>query len=69
MATQVPHEGSDMSVYEVGCSVKQRFGQLIEAYSMTLEAVETKLMWVLGQTNDPGEIRRLFYTPIARDIL
>jgi L-asparaginase len=36
---------------------------------MTLEAVETKLMWVLGQTRDPDEIRRLFYTPIARDIL
>ncbi len=29
MATQVPHEGSDMAVYEVGYSVKQRFPRLI----------------------------------------
>ncbi|MGE4353015.1 MAG: asparaginase [Oscillospiraceae bacterium] len=68
MATQVPHEGSDMSVYEVGYTVKKRFG-LIEAYDMTLEAVVTKLMWILGQTSDPNEVRRLFYKPIARDIL
>jgi len=68
MATQVPHEGSDMSVYEVGYTLKQRV-EIIEAYNMTLEAVVTKLMWVLGQSEDPEEIRRLFYTPIARDIL
>ena len=68
MATQVPHEGSDMSVYEVGYNVKKKF-ELIEAYDMTLEAVVTKLMWVLGQTSDPAEVRRLFYMPIARDIL
>lgn len=68
MSTQVPHEGSDMSVYEVGYTIKKRF-KLIEAYNMTQEAVVTKLMWVLGQTRDQDEIRRLFYTPIARDIL
>ena len=29
---------------------------LIEAYSMTTEAIVTKLMWILGQTKEPDEI-------------
>lgn len=32
-------------------------------------AVVGKLMWILGQTRDPDEIRRLFYRPVAADIL
>ena len=59
MTTQVTNEGSDMSVYEVGRSIKQEFG-LLEAYDMTLEAVVTKIMWILGQTKDPARIRRMF---------
>ena len=66
--TQVPYEGSDMSVYQVGQQVMERF-QLMEAYNMTLEAAATKLMWVLGQTADPEEARRLFYTPVNYDLL
>lgn len=53
MMTQVPYEGSDMAVYQVGYQVKEKY-QLMEAYSMTLEAAATKLMWILGQTRDPG---------------
>lgn len=68
MTTQVTNEGSNMSVYEVGQSIKQEFG-LLEAYDMTLEATVTKLMWILGQTNDPSEIQKLFYQTINRDIL
>lgn len=66
--TQVPYEGSDMEVYEVGQAVKNRLN-LMEAYSMTLEAVITKLHWILGQTKDMQEIRRLFYTEIRRDLI
>ena len=58
----------DMSVYEVGRSIKQEFG-LLEAYDMTLEAVVTKIMWILGQTKDPARIRRMFYETVNRDIL
>ena len=36
---------------------------------MNLEAAVTKLMWILGQTRDRAEVERLFYTPVARDIL
>lgn len=68
MTTQVQYEGSDMTVYQVGHRVKKRFG-IIEAYNMTLEAVVAKLMWILAQTHDPDEIRRLFYTPVQKDIL
>lgn len=68
MTTQVTNEGSNMSVYEVGKDIKEAFG-LLEGYDMTLEAVVTKLMWILAQTRDPEEIRRLFYTTVNRDIL
>ena len=68
LATQVPQEGSDLSVYQVGRRVKERCG-LLEPYDMTLESTVTKLMWVLGQTRDPEDVRRLFYTPVNYDLL
>lgn len=68
MTTQVTNEGSNMSVYEVGHSIKKQFG-LLEAYDMTLEATVTKLMWILGQTKDAVKIRELFYRTVNRDIL
>ena len=66
MTRQVPFEGSDMEVYQVGQRAKRELG-LIEAYGMTTEAVVTKLQWILGQTEDGNEIRRLFQQPIAND--
>ena len=68
MATQVPQEGSDLSVYQVGHRVKERY-RLLESYDMTLEATVTKLMWALGQSQNPREIQRLFYTPVNYDLL
>ena len=68
MMTQVPYEGSDMSVYQVGQQVKERF-RLIEAYNMTLEAATAKLMWVLGRTGDPQKIRELFCNPVQFDMI
>ena len=68
MMTQVPYEGSDMSVYQVGQQVKEKY-RLIEAYNMTLEAAATKLMWVLGQTKDPEKVRELFYKPVQHDLI
>lgn len=68
MATQVTHEGSDMEVYQVGRVIKERF-RLMEAYDMTLEATVTKAMWVLGQTGDSEQFRRLFYETVNHDLL
>ena len=66
MTTQVPFEGSDMEVYQVGQRAKKELG-LIEAFGMTTEAVVTKLMWILARTDDPEERRRLFETPVWKD--
>ncbi len=68
MMTQVPYEGSDMAVYQVGQQVKEKF-RLIEAYNMTLEAAAAKLMWALGQTRDPDQVRELFYRPVQFDVI
>lgn len=68
LTTQVENEGSDLSIYSVGSGLKYDPG-VLEAYDMTTEAVVAKLMWILGQTKDRDEIRRLFNTPVANDLL
>ena len=68
LTTQVANEGSDVGVYHVGYRLKSDL-QVREAYDMTTEAVVAKLMWILGQTRQRSEVERLFYTPIAKDIL
>lgn len=67
MTTQVLSEGSDLNVYRVGHTLKTE--GILEAFDMTTEAVFGKLTWILGQTRDPKEIERLFYLPIAHDLL
>ena len=68
MTTQVPNEGSNLAVYHVGGRLKSAL-RLLEAYDMTTEAAVAKLMWIMGQTHDFDEAERLFYRPVARDIL
>ena len=41
----------------------------MESFDMTLESTVTKLMWILGQTKDPAEIRKLFNTTVSFDML
>ncbi|MBQ2960595.1 MAG: asparaginase [Oscillospiraceae bacterium] len=68
MTTQVQNEGSDLSVYSVGHGLKTN-PHVLEAYDMTTESVYAKLMWILGQTHNAEEVSRLFYEPVAHDIL
>lgn len=68
MTTQVQNEGSNLAVYDVGFHLKNDL-HLLEAYDMTTESAVAKLMWILGQTGDAAEIRRLFCTCIAHDLL
>ena len=68
MTTQVQNEGSNLAVYDVGFHLKNHL-QLLEAYDMTTEAAVAKLMWILAETKDTAEIRRLFCSPISHDLL
>ena len=68
MTTQVTYEGSDMAIYQVGHMIKEKYG-VIEAYDMTLEAVVTKTMWLLGQSADCSAFRRRFHSPVQHDVL
>lgn len=64
--SQCRYEGSSLSVYETGrraleCGV-------LQAYDMTAEAAMTKLMWVLGQTENLREIHEYFSVDIAGEV-
>lgn len=67
LTTQVPSEGTDLSVYSVGSGLTDM--GVLEAFDMTPEACFTKLMWILAVSDDPAVRRRLFYTPVCHDIL
>ncbi len=68
VTTQVQQEGSDMDVYRVGRGLKNRF-ELLESYSMTYESIITKLMWILPQTKEDAEVRKLFYKTVNYDLI
>ena len=68
ITTQVPHEGSDMGVYQVGLRIKQKY-ELPEAYDMTTEAVVAKVMWALPQCDTAAEFAKLFHTPVGNDTI
>jgi len=68
IATQVMFEGSDMDIYEVGVKALSNFN-VLQAYDMTIEAAITKLMWIMAQTKNFEDVKKLFYTRINEDSL
>lgn len=66
--TQVPYEGSDMDIYQVGKQVKEKY-DVIEAHNMTMEAVTSKLMWALGNADAAESVRQLFFRPVRFDVI
>lgn len=69
MATQVAHEGSDMTVYEVGHEMKTMCN-FLESYDMTLESVIAKTMWMLGNNHVSKENQEdIFYKNINYDVI
>lgn len=69
MATQVAHEGSDMTVYEVGHDMKQMCN-FLETYDMTLESAVAKTMWMLANIDlEHCDKEEIFYTNINYDMV
>lgn len=66
VGSQCLHDGSNLSVYQSGQKILQK--GVLQARDMTAEAAVTKLMWVLGQTKDPEEIKRYFDTSLAGEV-
>lgn len=65
VTTQCLEEGIDLQRYEVGRKLSRK--RIISAGDMTTEGVVTKLMWVLGRTVDPDQVKQMMETPIAGD--
>ena len=66
VTTQVPEEGLDLGVYEVGRAYAENPG-ILKGDDMTTEALVAKTMWALGQSRDPQKIRELFYREVNHD--
>lgn len=66
VCSQCLYESSNFKIYEVGNKAIQNGA--IEALDMTTESAVCKLMYALGQTNNLEKIRKIFSTPIAKEI-
>lgn len=64
--SQCLYESSNFTIYEVGRKLLET--GVIPAGDMTTEAAVTKLMWALGQTDDPEEVRKIFSKNFSGEI-
>lgn len=66
ITTQCLEEGEDLRLYEVGHKVAQH--QVILSGDMNTEAIVTKLMWALGQTDSLDQVKKIIETPLSGDL-
>ena len=68
LTTQVPEEGLDLGVYEVGRAYAEHPGILL-GDDMTVEALVAKTMWACGVASGQRQLGKLFRLPINHDRL
>ena len=66
VCSQCLYERSDFSLYQAGQKALNQ--GVIQAFDMTTETTVTKLMWVLGQTEDSDKIHTLFSQNLSGEI-
>ncbi|HUR63801.1 MAG TPA: hypothetical protein VM241_04895, partial [Candidatus Thermoplasmatota archaeon] len=66
MASQCINGSVNMNVYSTGRDLLQM--GVLPAQDMTPEAAYIKMMWILGHTSDPKEVRKLFLTDLAGEM-
>jgi len=66
MASQCIHGAVNMNVYSTGRDLLQM--GVLPAEDMLPEVAYIKMMWILGHTDEPAEVRRLFLTPMAGEV-
>jgi L-asparaginases, type I len=66
VCSQCLYERSDFTIYQAGQKALET--GVLQAFDMTTEAAVTKLMWALGKTGKPEEIKRIFSTNYVGEI-
>lgn len=66
MSVQTLWGYAHMNVYDTGRDMMAR--GIVPAWNMIPETAYIKLGWVLGQTDDPAEVKRMMLTPINDEI-
>lgn len=66
MASQCIHGRVNMNVYSTGRDLLQQ--GVLPADDMLPEVAYIKMMWILGHTEDPDEVRRLFRTDLVGEM-
>jgi len=66
MASQCIHGRVNMNVYSTGRDLLKM--GVLSAEDMLPEVAYIKMMWILGHTEDPDEVRRRFLTDVAGEV-
>jgi L-asparaginase len=66
VCSQCLYERSDFTIYQAGQRALKT--GVLQGFDITTEAAVTKLMWALGKTENPAEIKQIFCTNYVGEI-